>query len=351
MLVLLLTACDQDTEKKLGLLPPAQGAFYELILVMDTIQRNGPLGDAVKALLAEDMPGMYGTEPYFTVRYIEPYKFGGLLKEFATIITVMTLDNSRSAGQRMKSMFSPESLQKIQQDTAFFMQAQQDQYAAGQTILNLFGRNEAELIRHLRSQKTRLRSFLLKREIERLQARITKDGGEDDLARLVARRSGVQLHLPKGYQLAKETAAGKAGFVWLRYPEAVLDLNIMISWMPYEAQTQFAPEAITARRDTLTAQHIFGDPANPASYVLIEPEVPVHTEAQDFKGMYAVEARGMWRTATRTMGGNFVSLTLLDQARQRVVTLDGFTYAPHTSKRQILREMEAVLRTAAFDAK
>ena len=61
-----------------------------------------------------------------------------------------------------------------------------------------------------------------------------------------------------------------------------------------------------------------------------------------------MEARGLWGLFGHPgdlMGGPFVSYTLLDTVYNRVVTLDGFLYAPSDPKRDLLRQVEAVLHS------
>jgi len=63
---------------------------------------------------------------------------------------------------------------------------------------------------------------------------------------------------------------------------------------------------------------------------------------------YSVEARGLWGLFGHPgdlMGGPFVSYTLLDTVYNRVVTLDGFLYAPSDPKRDLLRQLEAILKS------
>ena len=45
------------------------------------------------------------------------------------------------------------------------------------------------------------------------------------------------------------------------------------------------------------------------------------------------------------MGGPFVSHAQLDEARQRVIVVERFVYAPETDKRNFLRRIEAALFT------
>jgi len=48
------------------------------------------------------------------------------------------------------------------------------------------------------------------------------------------------------------------------------------------------------------------------------------------------------------MGGPFISWTLVDEPRNRIVTLFGFVYAPKYEKRNHIRKVESLLRTVDF---
>ena len=60
-------------------------------------------------------------------------------------------------------------------------------------------------------------------------------------------------------------------------------------------------------------------------------------------GEYAAEIRGLWKMiGGGSMGGPYYSLTRLDEVNQRVVTIEGFVFAPATNKRNAIRALEAV---------
>jgi len=56
-----------------------------------------------------------------------------------------------------------------------------------------------------------------------------------------------------------------------------------------------------------------------------------------------MEIRGLWRVENAFMGGPFVSLSTVDETRNRVVTVEGFVYAPKADKRNLMRQVEAVV--------
>ena len=51
--------------------------------------------------------------------------------------------------------------------------------------------------------------------------------------------------------------------------------------------------------------------------------------------------------AQRALGGPFVSLAYPDSAQGRLLVTEGFIYSPDTNKRDLVRRMEAALRTLA----
>ena len=50
------------------------------------------------------------------------------------------------------------------------------------------------------------------------------------------------------------------------------------------------------------------------------------------------------------MGGPYVHYTFVDEENSRVINLDGFVYAPKFNKREYLRELEALLKTAKLNS-
>ena len=58
--------------------------------------------------------------------------------------------------------------------------------------------------------------------------------------------------------------------------------------------------------------------------------------------------RGLWKVQNDFMGGPFVSLTVLDPSKKRVVTVEGNVYAPKNNKRNYIRQLEAMIYSLEF---
>ncbi|MCB0408861.1 MAG: DUF4837 family protein [Flavobacteriales bacterium] len=53
----------------------------------------------------------------------------------------------------------------------------------------------------------------------------------------------------------------------------------------------------------------------------------------------------MWYVKGDFMGGPFINYTFVDEKRNKVISIDGYVYAPRFDKREYLRELEALIRS------
>ncbi|MDX9729940.1 MAG: DUF4837 family protein, partial [Bacteroidales bacterium] len=58
-----------------------------------------------------------------------------------------------------------------------------------------------------------------------------------------------------------------------------------------------------------------------------------------------IEMRGLWTLEGGFMGGPFISYAFIDSASSRAVVVTGFVYAPREEKRELLRQVEALMYT------
>jgi hypothetical protein len=70
---------------------------------------------------------------------------------------------------------------------------------------------------------------------------------------------------------------------------------------------------------------------------------------REHNGNYASEMRGLWRLLNDFMGGPYISLAQLDIENQRVVVAFGYVYAPSKDKRNLLRQVEAMIYTLRLE--
>jgi hypothetical protein len=339
--ILLLAACNSDKKNK-DYLPKATGKPGEMIVIMDSLQRKGPLGDAVRSIFEAPVPVLPQDEPMFRVIWVHPNKSIDLLKQIRNLVFVFTLDQNTPGSKLLKKDFSPETLNKINADTSFYLSTVKDEYSRGQEVMYLFGKTEEELISHLQKNRQSIIDYFNAIERTRLDADLFKNKTTSGVTEFLRKEQQCEIHVPYGYKLADK----QNDFVWLRFLDAVIDKDVWITWKRYESEYQMLPDSIVAWREQVTKKYLFEDPDKPLSYLVTEQEdAKVQARQISMNDHFAMEVRGLWRTNTRTMGGPFVGYALIDEQRGLLYYIEGFAYAPGRDKREIMRELEAILWT------
>jgi len=152
----------------------------------------------------------------------------------------------------------------------------------------------------------------------------------------------IKLYVPTGFKIVKKDSS----FVWIRYDTPLITQNILIYTYPYESDSTFTQNYQLIKRNLFTKNNVAG--ALPGSYMTTEMELPQDFNIFKYNGNYASEMRGLWKVENDFMGGPFISLSVLDASRRRVVTVEGDVYAPKNEKRNYLRQVEAMVYSLEF---
>ncbi len=321
------------------MLPVARGGVGEIILVMDSSSWRGELGDAVKAIFREPIPGLPQEEPMYTLRYVNPMAINDVLRNAKNMIFVTTLEGNSMADKKLRSYFTKESMERIKSDPDIFMFKKQDEFARGQYILHLFGQEKQSLVTKLRENKLQIRSYFDEAEADRLKKSLFAKQ-EKDLQKALQNEHQFSINIPFGYKLAKN----EENFVWIRQLGREVDRNVFIAYRDYDEEGLFSKDRILDLRESVTKMHIV-DSGDANLYNTIQSAAPVDTTVINFNGLYAVQARGLWKLNDNSLGGPFVSYTLVDEKLNRLYYIEGYVSSPGKDKRNFVKEMEAILST------
>ena len=336
--LLLLASC--ESSKKSSMKPPAGGDKGEMILVMDSVKWKGKLGDKIKSLFKQKVPGLPQNEPLYTVRYIEPHSFKGLLRHHRNIVIVTTFDQKTVGSLKLQRNFTKESVRKLKATPDLFWLVKKDEYARNQVVMHIFSNDERTLVQHIDKNFQSLQQYFNTVEKNRLLASFRKIRGNEKLMQQLSAKHGFSFELLKGYKVVRDTTR----FLWLRFPEANIDKNLFFTYQPYLDENQFTLENIIAWRNKIGKAYLT-DPEHLNRYIITETLTPVLEKVTTINGSYAKELRGLWRIKTRFVGGAFRAYVFVDQTRNRIYYTEGFAIAPGTEKREIMRELAAVLTT------
>ncbi len=318
-------------------LPQASLVAHELLVVMDSAQWKGVLGEAVRDVYSEPIPALPQEEAQFTLRHVQPQHLRGFIKRYPNILFVLTLDHKGRSTQLLKSMFSEKSLEQIQQDPQRYMLTRNNEFARGQEVMYLFGNTEDQLISRIYSNKPQLLKFFLDAERKRYIREFKSVKSTQPLTDRLSKQYGYRLDFPAGYEVAKQDS----NFVWIRLLDSQVDKNVWVTWKPYTNQEAFTHENIISYRNSVARNYIWG--SDSTTFMRLEHQFTPVLQEVNFNGQYAIEMRGLWRLENMVMGGPFISYTFVDEPTNRLYYLEGFTYAPGQDKRSAISELEAIL--------
>lgn len=328
LLLLTLVACHSDERP----LPNASGAPGEVLVVMDKGHWESDAGAAVRGVLEQYFIRLPQREAHFRVAQCTHGQFGGLLQHHKNILLT-----------DIGPAFDSVSVQK-----------QVDRYARGQVVVQITAPDVAQWITAIQQRADRVQDIFDKAERERLIASLHRAHDQALTSSIEARHQFI-VEVPEGFQVAKESG----NMTWLRRQRLVsgaglehtVQEGLLIYHHPYVSDSTFTLEGLVAMRDSVSKMYVEGP--DPGTYMITQRRfedidlMPL-LRTVDFGERFAMEMRGLWAMHGMRMGGPFVSLSVLDEPRQRVVTAEGYIYAPQFDKREYLRTLEAVIYSLRF---
>lgn len=335
---ILLTACQSARDKVKGdLMPLARGEADEIILVIDSALYEGEIGEQLRDMYQQYVRILPQDEYQFSLNKVNPRKLNTVLKNAKNMIFVMTLDNGSLQNKTVREYFTNNSLKMIQRDSSLFYSVRKDEFARGQIVLYLFGQTEAQLAEHLADNRSSLVELFETAVRQRTREKLFKKT-KAQMMKAITEDHGYSLKIPFGYDLAKNLK----DFVWVRKLEAESELNVFVYEGPYQSREVFNNTG--ELRDRITSTYL-RDSQKPQLYIQRQEIVPVFSERVTFNGSFAVESRGLWAISDMSGGGPFVSYTIVDENTQKLYYVEGYVYSPGTKKKELLREVEAIIST------
>lgn len=319
VIITTLTSCFSDGDKGERLLPSSSGRMNEMVVVMKHDLWKGKVGKEVRAIFNNEVLGLPQPEPIYRVAHIDPIAFTSTFKAARSLFIVKL-----EQGDKAKLTYS----NKV--------------YAQPQTIIELSGNSEEVLIKALKKYKKDMVKKYHDQDIKSIQKRFRKIKHQD-LPLLT--ETGVSITVPKSY-----TAIDlRENFWWYRsdirqgkhYPS----LNLLIYITPIKSDLDLTGQNIISTRDSIGKLYIGGAVKGAFMQTEHRPEyAPVMNNAL-VNGQLAIETRGLWMVKGDFMGGPFLNYTVFDEKNKRIITADAFVYGAGVKKRDLVFQMEAIIKS------
>lgn len=295
----------------------ATGLPYEVVVVMNKTFWEGEAGKMVQEELTTPVPALPQNEPSMRITYVPPAAFDGLLKYVRNILIVEV---------------NPTAYTKTS------LGYEKDEWATGQLVLRLKTPSSEALVEFLLTNESDLLNHFNQAERERRVALLTKSYSSLVMEKAQS-KFGVQLYAPEDMTYYKDST----DFLWTSNNANTGRIDLLVYSFPYTDPETFTLDYLIAKRDSVLKRNLPG--AFPNSYVSTEKRVESTYTPITLDGKYCGVLRGLWRMEGDQMGGPFVSHAILDEKNQRVIVAEGLVFAPETSKRNLIRKIEAALHT------
>ena len=308
-------SCDKK-KTKTALLPSVSGKAGEIVLVMNKSYKETEIGENFKKLYSQEIYGLPQGEPMFNLIFFPHDAFTNLLKSHRNIIMTQISSNIKQA----KISF------------------RKNVWARPQLFISIVAPNRAAFKKIFDENKDKLLRSVVVAERQRIINNYKKYE-EKDINKALTSKHHLSLTVPKGYMMRIDTS----NFVWISHETPQISQGILIYTHHINDSIALNKKLLIHIRDSVLKQNVAGP--LPKTYMETERMIPSEFKEFYLNGKYTAQLRGLWKVHKDFMGGPFISFSRFDMKRKRIVTVEGYVYAPKFNKRNYLRQLEGILYT------
>jgi hypothetical protein len=312
VIFILLISCDSKPGKRI--LIDSSGRMNHILMVIDNDDWQGKVGREIRRVLAKEVSGLPQTEPIFHLNQISPKGFTSFLTSNRNIIYIRYADQNSF---------------KIKNNI----------YAKPQKVIDIRAKNKEELIKIINENSDIISSTIKNSDLKVYQRKNLKK--HHDFKNVVLfNELNISMKMPYRYLKSQDNKE----YLW--YVKDIPDgyQNILIYSVPIKSKDDQNGKNIIALRDekgvyipgAKEGMFMITEKANIAKITILETTI---------NGKKAFETRGTWEMKGDYMAGPFLNYTIIDKKNNRLIIVEGSTYAPNIKKRNYMFELEAILKT------
>ena len=306
-----ITACTNNSNKKMAFVPSSSGNLNNVTVVMPQKQWQGNLGDQVRETLEEIYEGLPLDEPQFSIVYMNPRAFTGFARQNRNIV-----------------WFTKDSLEGFRMS--------QNQFARPQIVAKVTGLDSDSQAFYFKENSSLLKQSINENErlekVRRIKKSLTNE-------KTLSERFGISLTYPSAYKTVKDTT----NFVWIQKEVRKGHLNIIAYTLPENALEGSFRTRILDIRDSIGEKHIPG--RLKGTHLITERAFKPYFYNAKIDGKMSYLTKGTWEVANDFMAGPFINYMVNDSIERRWMVIEGFTFAPSASKRDYMFELNTIINT------
>jgi hypothetical protein len=289
------------------------GKVNNIAVIIDDQQWNGEIGDSIRNKFASSVIGLPQEEPLFTINQYPVKLMEGFMTDSRNIIIV-------KKGEKNNFVIK------------------KDQYAAPQNVFHISGKTAADILTIIEKNGASIIQIIRQTEIEECQ-RINKKALLDP--RIITTKFRVGLAIPSDYKYTIQDT----NFIWMKKELVSGNTSLLIYQVPLKTiiNKRNLVSNIIKTRDSIGALYIHGK--EPNTDMITEEAYAPYFFTIKLDGKLAYEMKGTWELRNDFMSGPFINYAVIDRENDRVLFLEGFCYSPSKEKRDLMFQLESIIKS------
>jgi hypothetical protein len=309
-----LLSCFENEQEKKDLVAKNPYLNQNSVTVLIPISLwNGKVGEKIREKFAAPIVGLHDCEAVFTLLPIHSNYFPSDAKASRNILIISSSFKTQISHVKNK-------------------------YAENQNIFTLQGKNEEILLNQLETSSKEIMNTFYNSELNLILAKNTIN---TKLQKQIKKKFLVDIQIPTDY----EKALQGENFLWLRKDIGSGNNNLLIYTASFSAL--YNKNALVTNslfiRNQVSKIYVLGK--TEGSYMITEQAYYPSFHTTEIQNNLAYEMRGSWEFHKDFMTGPYVNFAIRDNKRKRFIIVDGFAYNPVHSKKELLFEMEAIIKS------
>jgi len=307
-----LSSCTFKNDK---LEKESTAAINTIAVIIDDQLWKGEVGDSIRNKFASPVLGLPQEEPLFTINQYPVKLFEGFSTDTRNIIIVKK-DNENKFEIKENEFSTPQNAFHISGKTAL-------------EILEILEKNTPTIIKKIRAT-----------EIAQNQ-KIYKDSLLD--TKKIQKKFNIDILIPSKYEYVMR----RKNFIWLKSEIISGNTSIIIYQIPLKSiNNSNAVNDIVKTRDSIGKLYIHG--SDRRTQMVTEAAYSPYFFKTTLAGRKTYETKGTWQMKNDFMSGPFINYIIFDKVNKRILVIEGFCYAPSKEKRDLMFELESIIKSIQF---
>jgi hypothetical protein len=291
----------------------ATGKINTISIIIDTQLWNGVVGDSIRNKFAYPVIGLTKEEPLFTINQYPTKLMEGFMTDGRAIIVIK---------EGEKNEFS----------------IKKNQYASPQNVFHISGKTSACILKIIEKNAPKIIQTIKETEITENQ-RINSQSLLNSA--IILNKFNISLKIPKGYLYVLQ----ETNFVWLKKEIISGNTSLLIYQVPISSikKDSNAIANIIKMRDSIGNLYISG--TEPDTRMITEEGYAPYLFKIKLDGKETFETKGTWELKNDFMSGPFINYAIVDEERNRILVLEGFCYSPSKEERDLMHELESIIKS------